>query len=146
MVEALDAPDLEANKHLVRTLVDKVWNLEEPSFADDVFPPEWQTSPELPPGPEGVKRWAIEDHATFPDVHYEIEDLIAEGDRVVVRWTASGTQQGPFGPIPPTRKSVTWTGIHIFWVRHGRFVDYRVEADSLGRLRQLGVELVPPSA
>jgi predicted ester cyclase len=143
---APDGPDPEANKHLVRALVDKVWNLEDPSFADEVFPPDWQTSPELPPGPEGVKRWAIEDHVTFPDVRYAIEDLLAEGDRVVVRWTASGTQKGQFGPIPPTGKSVTWTGIHVFRVRDGRFVDYRVEADSLGRLRQLGVELVPPSA
>jgi predicted ester cyclase len=144
--DAPDGPDSEANKRLVRALVDKVWNLEDPSFADEVFPYDWPTGPELPPGPEGVKRWSIEDHATFPDVRYVIEDLVAEGDRVAVRWTACGTQRGSFGPVPPTGRSVTWSGIHIYRIRDGRFVEYWVEADSLGRLRQLGVELVPPTA
>lgn len=138
--------DVGSNKRLVRDLVEKVWNLEDLSFADGVFPPDWKAGSELPPGPEGVKRWSVEDHETFPDVRYVIEDLVAEGDRVVVRWTASGTQEGAFGPIPPTHRTVSWSGVHIFRIRDGRFVEYWVESDSLGRLRQLGVELVPPSA
>jgi hypothetical protein len=113
------------------------------SFADDVFPLDWPTGPGLPDGPERVKAWAREDHESFPDVRYEIEDVIVERDLAVLRWSASGTQLGAFGPIPPTKRSVSWSGIHIFRIREGRFVEYWVESDSLGRLRQLGVELQP---
>lgn len=88
--------------------------------------------------------WVMDDHSTFPDVHYAVEDLISEGDEVVVRWTASGTQRAPFGPIPITSKLVTWSGIHIFLIKDGKLEKYWVEADSLGRLRQLGVQLTPP--
>jgi predicted ester cyclase len=131
-------------RELVRALVRDVWNGQDLSFADRVFPPAWPTAPGLPPGPEGVKAWVREERETFPDVRYQVEEVICEGELAVVRWTATGTQRGAFGPIPPTGRTVSWTGIHIFRVRDGRFIEYWVEADSLGRLRQLGVELVPP--
>lgn len=132
-------------REVVRALVHNVWNMEDLSFAEKVFPADWSTGPELPDGPEGVKAWVRQEHDSFPDVRYRIEDLIREGDRVAVRWSATGTQLGAFGPIPPTGRSVTWSGIHIFRVREGSFVEYWVAADSLSRLRQLGVELRPPS-
>jgi predicted ester cyclase len=97
-------------RELVRALVRNVWNMQDLSFADDVFPPDWPTGSGLPDGPEGVRAWVRADHESFPDVRYEIEDVIVEGDLAVLRWSASGTQLGAFGPIPPTGRFVSWTG------------------------------------
>ncbi len=87
------------------------------SFADRVFPPNRPTASELPPCPEGVRRFAVEDYGTFLDIRYTVEDLSAEGDRVVVRWSASGTEREAVGPIPPTGGFVSWSRIDIFRIR-----------------------------
>jgi len=75
----------------------------------------------------------------FPDVHFTIEDQIAEGDRVVTRWTARGTHQGPLVGIPPTSKQVTMSGIAIYRLVDGKIVEQWGVNDMLGLLQQLGV-------
>ena len=78
----------------------------------------------------------------FPDMRLTIEDLIAEGDRVVVRQTFRGTHQGDLMGIPPAGKQVTTTGVDLFRLADGKSVEELVEWDVQGILQQLGV--VPP--
>lgn len=89
---------------------------------------------------EVLKQQASFIHAVFPDVSVTIEEEIAEGDRVVMRWTQRGTYRGEWeAGIPPTGKSVTWTGISIYRIVGGKIVEERGEEDSQGLLQQVGV-------
>jgi steroid delta-isomerase-like uncharacterized protein len=75
----------------------------------------------------------------FPDLHITIEDMIAEGDTVVVRTTFHGTHKGDLMSIPPTGKQATTTGISIFRVANGKALEHWANSDDLGLLQQLGV-------
>jgi predicted ester cyclase len=75
----------------------------------------------------------------FPDLHFTIEDQIAEGDKVVNRVTARGTHLGDFRGIPPTGKQVTVAGITIDRIAGGKLVESWTSWDFLGILQQLGV-------
>ena len=75
----------------------------------------------------------------FPDRRYTVEDLLAEGDKVVVRFTTSGTHLGEFQGIPATGKTGTVTGIAICRIRDGRIAEQWVEFDQLGMLQELGL-------
>jgi predicted ester cyclase len=74
---------------------------------------------------------------------YTVEELIADGDKVVARLTAQGTQQGALMEIPPTGKRVTWSEIHIGRVVNGTIAERWGEIDNLGMLQQLGVIPMP---
>jgi steroid delta-isomerase-like uncharacterized protein len=89
-------------------------------------------------GREELKAELAGDAAAFSDLRYTIEDMVAEGDRVVSRWTARGTHTGSLLNIPPTGKLVTVTGISIDRLVNGRVVEGWTEFDSLGMLQQLG--------
>lgn len=79
-------------------------------------------------------------HRAVPDLHFEIEDVFTSADRkVVIRYVATGTQTGPYGQIPPSRKSIRVRGITIFQIENGRIKTEWTEYDRLGMLRQLGV-------
>ncbi len=75
----------------------------------------------------------------FPDLQFTIEDVIAEGDTVVVRYTTRGTHQGNFRGIPPTGKQVSGTGMFIDRLVNGKAVEQWINGDDLGLLQQLGV-------
>jgi predicted ester cyclase len=79
----------------------------------------------------------------FPDLHFTVEDMIAEGDKVVARITMSGTQQGAFMGIPPTGKHVAFTAIDINRIAGGKSVEHWWEMDALGLMQQLGVVPAP---
>ena len=79
----------------------------------------------------------------FPDLRFTIEDMIAEGDEVVVRQTARGTHQGSFMGIPPTGKEAVVTGINILRFAHGKGVEEWFNGDDLGMMQQLGVIPAP---
>jgi steroid delta-isomerase-like uncharacterized protein len=74
---------------------------------------------------------------SFPDLEITIDDVIVENDKVVERYTASGTQTGPFGDLPASGRAATWTGINIFRIECGRIVEIWSEVDALARNRQL---------
>ena len=74
----------------------------------------------------------------FPDCQYHAEDVIAEGDKVVVRYTMTGTQQGDFQGIPPTGKPVKIEGIGIVRIGGGRMQEFWFASDMLGMMQQLG--------
>ncbi len=98
--------------------------------------------PDVSPDLQGLKQFVTVVTAVFPDWHPTIEDMIAEGDKVVVRFTGSGTHKGEFMGIPPTGKQVTITAIAIQRIAGGKIVENWLQADMLGMMQQLGV--VPP--
>jgi steroid delta-isomerase-like uncharacterized protein len=90
-------------------------------------------------GPEGAKRNAQMYHAAFSDGRFEVHEQLAEGDCVVTRWTAKGTNDGELMGMPPTGKSVEIDGIGIDRIADGKVVESWGCWDTLGMMQQLGV-------
>jgi predicted ester cyclase len=100
--------------------------------------------PGLPPGLEGGKMAHREALAWFPDLQSQTEDLIAEGDKVVERWTQSGSHTGaPLFGVPASGKKFSVTGISIYRIANGQIVEHWGEMDFLGVLQQLGLVPLP---
>ena len=83
-------------------------------------------------------------HAAFPDLHFTIEDSVAEGDKVVVRWTLRGTQMTDYQGHPPSRRMMTVTGMSSFRIANGKIQEIFVNMDRHGMMEQLG--WLPPTA
>jgi steroid delta-isomerase-like uncharacterized protein len=94
-------------------------------------------------GVEGEKQTVAMYRTVFPDLRFTMEEVIGEGDRAVVRWTARGTHRGALMGVAPTGKHMVITGISILRVAHGKIAEHRLNWDTLGMLQQLGV--VPPT-
>lgn len=101
-----------------------------------------QPSGEEIKGPEGLKLMVTMYRTAFPDFHFTIDDMIAEGDKVVCRFTGRGTHKGDLMGIAPTGKQVIITGILISRFAGGKEVEAWEIFDMLGMLQQMGV--VPP--
>ena len=78
-------------------------------------------------------------YTAFPDLNWIIEDMIAERDKVVVRFRASGTQKGAFQGIPPTERQIIMTGVAIYRIAEGKLIEDWAFMDTLSIMRQLGV-------
>ena len=105
-------------------------------FASDII--DHNPSPGQGPGREGVKQFFSSLHTAFPDFHTNVEDMIAEGDKVVARVTASGTHHGEYLGIAPTGNRVEVSGIDILRIVDGKVVEHWGNYDDLGTLQQLG--------
>ncbi|HZS02331.1 MAG TPA: ester cyclase [Chloroflexota bacterium] len=138
---------LEANKELIRRLVADGWGKGDQATVDALLAPTFvDHAAELGGGASdaaGFKEQVREFRAAFPDGKTQIDDLIAEGDKVVLRWTDGGTHRGPFMGVAPTGKRVTLTGIDIYRIADGKIVEYWCSEDVLGLLEQLGA-VQPP--
>ena len=132
----------ESNKLLAQRVWEEVWHQGQLSRIDDLFTTDFvRHDPggrELQ-GTEQNRQFIGSLRAAFPDVHYTVEDQIAEGDKVVVRYRFRGTHLGAFQGMPPTGKQVTYTGILIYRIVDGKITEQWTEFDLLGLLRQLGV-------
>jgi steroid delta-isomerase-like uncharacterized protein len=95
--------------------------------------------PTFTPGVVGLKQLFATVWTAFPDEQAVVEDLIAEGDKVVHRYTARVTHQGEFMGVPATGKVVTYTGIYISHFAGGKVVEDWRQVDDLGLMQQLGV-------
>ena len=115
----------EANKAMIRRLVQEALNQGNLNTIDELFDPAFveHSTPDQPTGPEGVKRFVDMVRAGFPDLQVSISHLIAEDDEVVVRTVWQGTHQGAYECVAPTRKQVSRTLIHIFRMRNGKITD-----------------------
>jgi steroid delta-isomerase-like uncharacterized protein len=133
----------EQNKATFQRYVEEVGNEGNLELADEIFDrylAHQSDGSVLERGPEDVKRFMGEFRQAFPDFHSTIEDQIAEGDKVVTRWTMHGTHQGEFRGISPTGKQITVTGIGIFrFSDEGKVIESWDNFDQLGMMRQLGV-------
>ncbi len=85
-------------------------------------------------------------HAAFSEVAFTIEDMVAEGDRIVGRWVMRGTNTGSFNGMPPTGRPVTVSGFDLLRVEGDRFAEVWHVEDIAGMLQQLGVMPGPPPA
>jgi steroid delta-isomerase-like uncharacterized protein len=131
----------ETNKRLADRVWEEVWRQGDLSRIDDLFTPDvvrHDPGRELR-GAEQNRQFISGFRAAFPDVRFTTDDLIAEGDKVVVRYHFQGTHLGDFQGTPPTRKRVTYTGILIYRCADGKIAEQWTEFDLLGFLRQLGV-------
>jgi predicted ester cyclase len=94
-------------------------------------------------GPDGFLATVRPLYAAFEPMHFEIEDMVAEGDRVVVRWTMSGTHSGAWGGARPSGKSVRQTAIVIYQLAHRKVIAVWPMVDRLGLAQQLGLIATP---
>ncbi len=92
---------------------------------------------------EGHNQMALMFYGAFPDLNQTIEDTIAEGDKVVLRFTLRGTHKGDFMDIPATNKSITVGGIAFLRVVNGKVAELREQFDQTGMMQQLGVMPMP---
>jgi steroid delta-isomerase-like uncharacterized protein len=132
----------EHNKALARQLVEEVFNRGNLRVVDELLAPDFVEREVLPPGipsgREGVKQLTAMFRGAFPDLKVSIDDIIAEGDRVVIRLTWTGTQRGEFMGIPPTGKPVSFGVIDILRFASGKCVEHWGQMDSMGLMMQLG--------
>lgn len=133
---------IEQNKELVRQMIEEMFNRGSISLADEFLAPDFVEREELPPGipsnREGVMQLATMLRSAFPDFKATIDDIIAEGDKVVIRQTWSGTHKGPFMGVPPTGKRVSFGVIDIIRADGGKFVEHWGQMDTMGLMQQLG--------
>ena len=138
-------PNPEANKALA-IRADEHVNTGDTAIADEIFATNFVNHDPANPDVrdlESYKGWVAAARTAMPDFHAAMEDIIAEGDMVAERWTATGTQEGELPGIPPTGRQVTFTGMTIYRVAEGKIVDMWWSTDSLSLLEQLGV--IPPT-
>ncbi len=139
---------IEANKALVRRYYDELWNRWDLTLADALIAPDITFRGSLGihvGGRDGFRRYIELVRLAFPDFSNTVEELIAEGDRVVARLTYRGTSSGPIFGAPPTGKAIAYSGIALFRIASGKIAEGWVLGDVLGLLRQLGVTTIPPA-
>jgi steroid delta-isomerase-like uncharacterized protein len=140
-----DPGDPETNKAIVQRMIDEVMNQQNLGVVDELFAADYlmhdPTWPMEVKGPEGFKQWTgmmLEPY--FSDSEVAVNDIIAEGDKVAVHWTWTGTHTGEFMGIPPTGRQIAITGISIHRFADGEFVESWVSYDTLGMMQQLTAE------
>ena len=130
-----------ANKALLRRFYKEVYVDWDMALADEVLSPRF-TSHDWPndgrTGPQAFRDYYAAIRSAVPDARYEVDDLIAEGDRVVVRWTLLGTHQGDFGGIAATGRPIALKGIAIYRVDGGKLMERWVVSDLHGLLEDIG--------
>lgn len=136
--------DPEANKRLVSRFYEEVWARGNVEFAEQVFADEYVRHDLRPtqaaPGPLGQAQIARAFREAFPDLQWRLDLIVAEGDLVAARWTASGTHTGAWAGIPPTGRWAEFSGVNIFrFDPAGKVVEIWNHRDDLGLNEQLGV-------
>lgn len=125
------------NKAIVRRWIDEAYRLGNLAIVDELFAPDYAANGRHL-GRDGVKGAVTMIKTAFPDITVDIEEIVAEGERVVVRVTTRGTHLGPFMGMPATGRSMTMGGIMIYRVIDGLIVEDHEAVDEAGMLRQLG--------
>jgi steroid delta-isomerase-like uncharacterized protein len=130
------------NKIVITRLFEEILNRRKLDLLDDIVAADYVDHYPLagrPPGPARVRLQMQNLFASFPDVDYSLEDLVAEGDLVAARYVLNGTHEGEFMGIEATGKRVTVRGMDFFRVSGGLIAEYWECLDKLSLLRQLGV-------
>ena len=137
-----------ANKALVRRFVEQVISQGNLAVVDELVAGDYvYHGPGMQVGgPDGLKQLFTMLRAAFPDWQETLEDLIADGDKVVFRVTGHGTHQGEFMGLPPTGKRVTVAGIDLVRIEAGKLSEHWANFDQLGLLQQLGAIPAPGQA
>ena len=126
---------IEDNKDMIRRLFDEVWRNGEVDSVERFY----AAGPIL----DDLQAFATGLCAAFPDWRATIDELVAEGDRVVVRWTGQSTHRGEWSGVAATNRQVTITGIDVEHFVDGKIVDEHSNVDMLGFMRQIGALATP---
>ena len=130
-----------ANRDLVLGFVDRALNQKDLSVGDEILDGDvifHTTGGGQVKGIDGWKGYASMFITAFPDLQFRVEDTIAEGDRVVLRWSGEGTHSGQLRDVPASGRSVKFTGIAIYRVAEGKLAELWGEIDMLGLMKQIG--------
>jgi len=137
----------EENKAIVRRVNDEVWSEGQLDVIDELFADDFVATivgaPEQIRGPQGFREFVVMYRTAFPDLRITVDEQFAEGETVVTRWTATGTNEGELMGIPATGKQATTAGININRISDGKLVEGWGLFDQLGLLQQLGAVPVP---
>ncbi len=137
----------EENKAIARRWSEELWSKGDLAVADEIVASNYVRhdpgDPFSAEGPEGVKRLVGMVRAQVPNLHITIEDVIAEGNKVVTRYTVTGTDTIGFRGRPPTGKQTKVTAIQIFRIADGKIVESWANRDDLGLMQQHGVIPMP---
>ena len=137
----------EENKAAFRRIPEEVLNTGNLDLADELFAADYvehvPVPPGTPPGLAGFKAFFTAFRAAFPDLHYTVETVLAEGDLTAGHLTVRGTHRGEFMGITPTGKRVSWTETHVGRYANGKLVEHWGNSDDLGLLQQLGAVPAP---
>ena len=132
----------EQYKTAARNFIEKGLNRRDLTAFDNYFSPkltDHALPPGLPPGLEGRKMFASALLSAFPDLQVEVQDLVADGEKLVTRYTVHGTHNGELMGIPPTGKQISVGGIAIDRFENGQSVEHWEVIDQLGLMQQLGI-------
>ncbi|HLK02796.1 MAG TPA: ester cyclase [Candidatus Acidoferrum sp.] len=133
----------EQNKNSVRRLFEEVWNKGNVTVTDELFASTYNhhdnSTPDVGRGPEGEKKRVALYRNAFPDIRLTIEEILAEGETVVARWSCRGTHKGNFNGIAATGKQFHITGVSIARFTNGKMFEGFVNWDALGLMQQLGL-------
>jgi len=133
----------ENNKAIVRRLIEEVWNKGNLSLVDELFAPNYEhhdsSTPDFGRGPESEKKRVTLYRTAFPDLRLTVEDIIAEGEAVMSRWSCRGTHKGDLSGIAPTGRPFNISGMTVARLANGKIAESYVNWDALGLMQQLGV-------
>jgi steroid delta-isomerase-like uncharacterized protein len=136
----------DENKAVVGRLVEEVWNRANYDLVDDLVAEEYVGHPSGVVGTDAYRKYYLDLRGAFPDLRFTVEDQIAEGDKVVTRWTCGGTHQGPFAGLQPTGRKGSIAGTSTHRLAGGKVVECWTNMDDLGLLQQLGAIPTPQAA
>jgi len=137
---------VEETKAVIRRLIEEVYNAGNLDVVDELVAPDVLNHPAVPQhqhGIDGFKHVIEWVRDIGPDTHYDVDDIISEGDKVAVRMTVSGTHTGTLRGIPPTGKRFSVDYVHWFRLAEGKVAELWAVRDDLTRLQQLGLIPVP---
>jgi steroid delta-isomerase-like uncharacterized protein len=133
----------EQNKTNVRRLFDELWNKGNLPVADELIAPTYThhdaSTPDGGRGPESEKKRVTLYRTAFTDLRLTVEDMIAEGETVVARWSCRGAHKGDLNGIAPTGKQIAISGVSVVRFTNGKMVEGWINWDALGLMQQLGV-------
>jgi predicted ester cyclase len=132
----------ERNKVRFRRVYEEGLNRGDLGVADELIDPEFldrEAHPGGNRGPESFRQLITMLRTAFPDLHFAIEDLIAEGDTVAGRLTMNGTHTGPLMGMPPTGRAVRQAHMHFVRFRDGKAIEHWGVRDDMGMMRQMGL-------
>jgi predicted ester cyclase len=128
----------DRNKQAIRNLYEKIINERKLDQLNTVISDEFTTAGG-PPGVEGYRQTVVSLVEGFPDIRFTIEDIMAEGEKVIVRWNWKGTHTGAFRGIAASNKAISNDAIVIYEFKNGKAIRSWLQADRLGVLQQIGI-------
>ena len=135
------AERIQENRKLIETYFEEVWSKGRVELLDEIVTPDYinhtPSTPNPVPGPSGLKPIVMEMRKGFPDLHYEIKDLIITSDRIVARTIVSGTHFGHLWGMQPTLKKFEVSQINIEYIKNGKISDHWRVTDEHALLNQL---------